>query len=51
VVGATVAVWVLVGVFERRDAAADPALTLLALLFVGASAFVLVRRSIDDTGR
>ena len=50
VVVATVAVWVLVGVFERRDAAPDPALTLLALLLVGASALVLVRRSIDDTG-
>lgn len=51
VVVATVVVWVLVGVFDRRDAEADPALTLLALLCVGASALVLARRSIDGTGR
>lgn len=45
---ATTGVWALVWAFERRDAAANPQLTLLALLAGGASIVALLRRSVDD---
>lgn len=49
VAAATTAVWVLVRLFERRDSAANPQLTLLALLVAGAAVVVLLHRSVDDT--
>jgi hypothetical protein len=36
-------------VFERRDSAANPQLTLLALLVAGAAVAALLHRSVDDT--
>ncbi len=45
---ATTAVWVLVHVFERRESAANPHLTLLALLAAGAGVAALLLRSVDD---
>ncbi len=48
VAAATTIVWVLVRVFEQRDAAANSQLTLLALLAAGAGIVALVRLSVDD---
>lgn len=47
VLAATVAVWLLVTVFERRDATANPLLTVFALGAVAAGAIALRRRSVD----
>ena len=45
---ATGIVWLLVGALERRDAPANPQLTLLALLVAGVGVVLLLRRSLVD---
>ena len=45
---ATGIVWLLVGALERRDAPADPQLSLLALVAAGVAVVLLLRRSIVD---
>lgn len=45
---ATGIMWLLVRALDRRDAPANPQLTLLALLAAGVGIVLLLRRSIDD---
>lgn len=48
---ATAAVWALALVLERRDAPANPHLTLLALVAAGVGVVALLRGSVDDADR